>query len=144
MSKVIGIDLGTTNSCVAVFDSGSATVIPNAEGSRTTPSMVALSENGEWLVGQLAKRQAVTNPINTIYAVKRLMGQLFGNEDVKRLGVGLTYKILQSDNGGVLVKVGDDGHSPAEMSAHILRKMRETAEDFLDTKIVAASFRYVL
>jgi molecular chaperone DnaK len=138
MSKVIGIDFGTTNSCVAVVDGGNFTVIPNAEGSRTTPSVVALTDNGEWLVGQMAKRQAVTNPANTVYAVKRLMGQKFDSEGVERIKPGLTYEVTEAKNGDAWVKMGHQGHSPPEIAAHILRKMKETAEDFLEDTVTDA------
>src|SRR5512134_2531916 len=138
MGKVIGIDLGTTNSCVAVMEGGEAVVIPNSEGSRTTPSMVAFTEGGERLVGQIAKRQAITNPESTIYVVKRLIGRKLDDAEVKR-SVGLVpYRIVAADNGDAWVETGGRRYSPAELSAMILGKMKQTAEDYLGEPVSEA------
>ncbi len=131
MAKVIGIDLGTTNSCVAVMEGGQAKVIENAEGARTTPSMVAFSDDGERLVGQPAKRQAVTNPENTLFAIKRLIGRRFDDPMTEKDKDLVPYQIVKADNGDAWVKVRDKTYSPSEISAFILQKMRETAEAFL-------------
>ena len=128
MSKVIGIDLGTTNSCVAVMEGKAAKVIENAEGARTTPSMVAFTEGGERLVGQAAKRQAVTNPENTFFAIKRLVGRRFNDPLVKKDTDLVPYKIIAGDNGDAWVTSRGKKHSPSEISAFILQKMKETAE----------------
>ena len=138
MSKVIGIDLGTTNSCVAVMEGGEPMVIPNAEGSRTTPSMVALTENDERLVGQIAKRQAVTNPENTIYSVKRLIGRKFVTEEVKRSMSLVPYRVVANQNGDAWVEVRSKPYSPAEVSAMVLMKMKQTAEDYLGEVVTEA------
>jgi molecular chaperone DnaK len=135
MSRVIGIDLGTTNSCVAVLDGDQAIVIANAEGSRTTPSIVAFAEGGERLIGQVAKRQAVTNPENTVYGVKRLMGRKFDDPNVERLLLTTPYPVVAADNGDVAVQVRGKRYAPPEISAMVLIKMRETAEDYLGEKI---------
>ncbi len=138
MSKVIGIDLGTTNSCVAIMEGKETRVIENAEGARTTPSMVAFAKNGERLVGQSAKRQAVTNPANTLYAVKRLIGRRFDDPMVKK-DMGLVpYKILRADNGDAWVEVDGQKYAPQQISAFILTKMKETAEAFLGDKVTQA------
>jgi molecular chaperone DnaK len=138
MSKVIGIDLGTTNSCVAVMEGGEAVVIPNSEGSRTTPSMVAFTEGGERLIGQIAKRQAITNPESTVYVVKRLIGRKLDEPEVKR-SVGLVaYRIVGADNGDAWVEAGGKRLSPAEVSAMILGKMKQTAEDYLGEQVTEA------
>lgn len=138
MAKVIGIDLGTTNSCVAVMEGSSARVIENAEGARTTPSIVAFSNSGERLVGQPAKRQAVTNPENTLYAIKRLIGRTFEDPMVKK-DIGLVpYKIVRNDNGDAWVECQGKKYSPSEISAFILTKMKETAENFLGEKVTQA------
>jgi molecular chaperone DnaK len=138
MSKVIGIDLGTTNSCVAVMEGGEAVVIPNSEGSRTTPSMVAFTEGGERLVGQIAKRQAITNPESTVYVVKRLIGRKLEEPEVKR-SVGLVaYRIVGATNGDAWVEVNGKKLSPAEVSAMILGKMKQTAEDYLGEQVTEA------
>jgi molecular chaperone DnaK len=138
MSKVIGIDLGTTNSCVAVMEGGEAVVIPNSEGSRTTPSMVAFTEGGERLIGQIAKRQAITNPESTVYVVKRLIGRKLDEPEVKR-SVGLVaYRIVGADNGDAWVEAGGKKLSPAEVSAMILGKMKQTAEDYLGEQVTEA------
>jgi len=131
MSKVIGIDLGTTNSCVALFDGGDPQIISNAEGARTTPSMVAFSSSGEKLVGQIAKRQAITNPENTVFAVKRLIGRKFDSEEVQRFATIAPFQIDAADNGDTRVRIGDRTHSPQEIAAMVLARMRETAADFL-------------
>ena len=138
MAKVIGIDLGTTNSCVAVMDGKSAKVIENAEGARTTPSMVAFTEDGERLVGQPAKRQAVTNPENTIFAVKRLIGRRMDSPEVKKDKGLVPYAIVDGDNGDAWVQASGDKYSPSQISAMILQKMKETAEQYLGEKVEQA------
>jgi molecular chaperone DnaK len=138
MSKVIGIDLGTTNSCVAVMEGKAAKVIENAEGARTTPSMVAFTEGGERLVGQAAKRQAVTNPENTFFAIKRLIGRRFEDPLVKKDTGLVPYKIVKGDNGDAWVDTRGKKHSPSEISAFILQKMKETAESYLGEKVTQA------
>ena len=135
MAKVIGIDLGTTNSCVAVMDGKDAKVIENAEGARTTPSMVAFTDDGERLVGQPAKRQAVTNPENTLFAVKRLIGRRFTDPTVKKDQKMVPFNIVEGKNGDAWVEAGDEKHSPAQISAMILNKMKETAEAYLGEKV---------
>jgi len=138
MSKVIGIDLGTTNSCVAVMEGGEPKVIANQEGARTTPSMVAFTDKGERLVGQVAKRQAVTNPSNTIFAVKRLIGRKYDSNEVRQdVGI-LPYKIVKASNGDAHVEVRGSVMSPAEISSFILTKMKQTAEDYLGEKVTQA------
>ena len=138
MSKVIGIDLGTTNSCVAVMEGKEARVIENAEGARTTPSMVAFTNTGERLVGQAAKRQAVTNPENTLFAIKRLIGRRY-NDPITQKDKGLVpYKIVEGENGDAWVEVEGKKYSPSEISAFILQKMKETAENFLGEKVTQA------
>ena len=138
MSKIIGIDLGTTNSCVAVIEGGDPIVISNQEGSRTTPSVVAFTDKGERLVGQIAKRQAITNSENTIYAVKRLIGRKFTDYEVKKDIEIVSYKIVKAKNGDAWVKARDKEYSPAEISGMILQKMKQTAEDYLGEKVVDA------
>lgn len=138
MSKVIGIDLGTTNSCVAIMEGGEPVVIANAEGSRTTPSMVAFSDSGEILVGQQAKRQAVTNPENTLYAIKRLIGRKFDSEAVKKDISISPFKIVKADNGDAWVEARGKRYSPPEISAIVLQKMKKTAEDYLGTTVTDA------
>ena len=138
MGKIIGIDLGTTNSCVAVLEGGKPRVIENAEGSRTTPSIVAFTEDGEVLVGQAAKRQAVTNPQNTLFAIKRLIGRKF-NDDVVKRDIGMVpYKIVGADNGDAWVEVRGKKMAPQEVSARILMKMKKTAEDYLGEPVTEA------
>ncbi len=138
MGKLIGIDLGTTNSCVAVMEGSTAKVIENSEGARTTPSIVAFSSNNERLVGQPAKRQAVTNPENTFYAIKRLIGRNFDDPMVKK-DIGLVpYKIMKNDNGDAWVESNGKKYSPSEISAFILTKMKETAENYLGEKVTQA------
>ena len=136
MSKIIGIDLGTTNSCMAVMDNGEYKIIPNAEGNRTTPSIVAFTKNGERLVGQTAKRQAVTNPKNTIFSIKRLMGRKFS--EVGRERELVPYEIAEAPNGDAHVKVGGKLYSPPEISAMILQKLKADAEAYLGEKITQA------
>jgi len=138
MAKVIGIDLGTTNSCVAVMDGKDAKVIENAEGARTTPSMVAFSDDGERLVGQPAKRQAVTNPTNTLFAVKRLIGRRYDDPTVEKDKSLVPFKIAKGDNGDAWVEAQNKGYSPAQISAMILQKMKETAESYLGEKVEKA------
>ena len=138
MGKIIGIDLGTTNSCVAVMDGGEAKVIENAEGDRTTPSIIAYSNEGETLVGQPAKRQAVTNPDNTLFAIKRLIGRQFSDDVVQKDIKMVPYKIDKADNGDAWVDVNGDKMSPPQISAQVLQKMKKTAEDFLGEDIKEA------
>ncbi|HUK56016.1 MAG TPA: molecular chaperone DnaK [Nitrospiria bacterium] len=135
MSKVIGIDLGTTFSCVAVMSGGDPVVIPNAEGSRITPSVVAFTDKGEQLVGQIARRQAITNPENTIFSIKRLIGRKFRSPEVQAAMKRLPYKIVEASNGDAHVEVRGKKYSPAEISAMILQKMKQTAEDYLGEKV---------
>lgn len=136
MAKIIGIDLGTTNSCVAVMEGNTPTVIANSEGARTTPSVVAQSKTGEWLVGAPAKRQAITNPQNTIFSIKRFMGRFFNEvtEEMSRV----PYKVVSGQNNSARVEVGGRVYSPPEISAMVLQKMKQTAEDFLGEKITEA------
>ncbi|MDI3462212.1 MAG: Chaperone protein DnaK [Nitrospira sp.] len=138
MGKVIGIDLGTTNSCVAIMSGGDPVVIANAEGSRTTPSVVAITDKSERLVGQIAKRQAITNPENTIFSVKRLMGRKFKSREVQEAMKRLPYKVVEADNGDAHVELRGKRYSPPEISAMILQKMRQTAEDYLGEKVTEA------
>ncbi len=135
MGKVIGIDLGTTNSCIAVMDGKESRIIENAEGARTTPSMVAFSKDGERLVGQPAKRQAVTNPENTLYAIKRLIGRRFDDAEVQKMIKTAPFKIIKSSGGDAWVEIDGEQKSPAQISAMILQKMKETAESFLGEKV---------
>jgi molecular chaperone DnaK len=138
MAKVIGIDLGTTNSCVAIMESGDPTVLANSEGSRTTPSVVAFTDNGERLVGQIARRQAITNPENTIFAVKRLIGRRSDDPMVQKAAKVLPYKVVRNENGDAWVEIRGKQYSPAEISAFILQKMKQTAEDYLGEKVTEA------
>ncbi len=138
MSKVIGIDLGTTNSCVAIMESGDPVVIANSEGSRTTPSVVAFTDSGERLVGQIARRQAITNPENTISAVKRLIGRRYEDPMVQKAMKVLPYKIVRADNGDAWVEIRGKRYSAQEISAFILQKMKQTAEDYLGEKVTEA------
>ncbi len=138
MGKVIGIDLGTTNSCVAVMEGGEPVVIANSEGARTTPSVVSITDSGERLVGQAAKRQAVTNPENTIYAVKRLIGRKYNSPEVQSFKKVCPYKIVESDNGDAWVEIKGRKYSPAEISSMILTKMKKTAEDYLGEPVTEA------
>ncbi|MBT8069215.1 MAG: Hsp70 family protein, partial [Gammaproteobacteria bacterium] len=138
MSKIIGIDLGTTNSCVAVMEGGEPRVIENAEGDRTTPSIVAFTKDGEVLVGQSAKRQAVTNPSNTLFAIKRLIGRKY-DEDVVQKDIDLVpYKIVKAENGDAWVEAGGKKMAAPEISARVLMKMKKTAEDYLGEKVTEA------
>ena len=138
MGKIIGIDLGTTNSCVAVLDGGKARVIENAEGDRTTPSIIAYTQDGETLVGQSAKRQAVTNPTNTLFAIKRLIGRRFEDEEVQRdIGI-MPFKIIKADNGDAWVEAGGEKRAAPQISAEVLKKMKKTAEDFLGEEVTEA------
>src|SRR5712691_4162416 len=136
MSKIIGIDLGTTNSCVAVMEGGDPVVIPNAEGNRTTPSVVAFSKTGERLVGQVAKRQAITNPANTVYSIKRFMGRKYSEvtEEMKMV----PFTVIQAPNGDARVRAGGKEWSPPEISAMILTKLKEAAEAYLGEKVTRA------
>jgi molecular chaperone DnaK len=138
MGKIIGIDLGTTNSCVAVMDGGEAKVIENAEGDRTTPSIIAYSDDGEILVGQPAKRQAVTNPKNTLFAIKRLIGRQFKDKVVQKDIKMVPYEIKEADNGDAWVEVNGEKMSPPQISAQTLKKMKKTAEDFLGQPVTEA------
>ncbi|MGA2553711.1 MAG: molecular chaperone DnaK [Smithella sp.] len=138
MGKIIGIDLGTTNSCVAIMEGGDPVVIANQEGNRTTPSIVAIAENGERLVGQVAKRQAITNSENTVYAVKRLIGRKYSSKEIQYDVKITAYKITEASNGDAQVTVRGKNYSPAEISAMILTKMKQTAEDYLGEKVTDA------
>ena len=138
MSKVIGIDLGTTNSCVAIMDGTQAKVLENAEGARTTPSVVAFTESDEKLIGQPAKRQAVTNPENTIFAVKRLIGRNFNDATVKKDIETAPFKIINSDKGDAWIEAKAQKYSPSQISAFVLQKMKETAEKYLGQEVSKA------
>src|ERR1700739_1663832 len=138
MAKVIGIDLGTTNSVVALMEGGKPRVIENSEGDRTTPSIVAFTKDGEVLVGQPAKRQAVTNPQNTLFAIKRLIGRKYDDEVVQRDVKMVPYKIVRADNGDAWVEVQGKKMAPPEISAQVLAKMKKTAEDYLGEKVTEA------
>src|SRR5512139_3983848 len=128
MARIVGIDLGTTNSCIAAMEGGDAVVIPNAEGGRTTPSVVAFAKSGERLVGQAAKRQAVTNPENTVFSIKRFMGRF--HDEVNEEMTLVPYSVVKGDNNTARVQIGDRMYSPPEISAMILQKMKQTAEDY--------------
>ena len=138
MGKVVGIDLGTTNSCVAIMEGKEAKVITNPEGGRTTPSIVAVSSSGERLVGQIAKRQAITNPENTVFAVKRLIGRKYGSPEVQKDIKILPYKIEQASNGDLRINMQGKQHSPAEVSSFILANIKKTAEEYLGETITDA------
>lgn len=138
MGKIIGIDLGTTNSCVSVMEGDKPKVIENAEGARTTPSIVAFTDDGEVLVGQSAKRQSVTNPSNTLFAVKRLIGRRFDDDVVQKDISMVPYKIVKADNGDAWVEVNGDKKAPPQISAEVLKKMRKTAEDYLGESVTEA------
>ena len=138
MPRAIGIDLGTTNSCVAVMEGNEPVVVPNVEGGRTTPSVVAISKTGERLVGQVAKRQGVTNPENTVYSIKRLMGRRFDDPEVTRDLKILPYKIDAQDNGDARVWMGGRSYSPPELSAMILQKLKADAEAYLGDTVTEA------
>src|SRR5246127_583810 len=138
MGKIIGIDLGTTNSCVAIMEGGKPKVIENSEGARTTPSIIAYMEDGEILVGAPAKRQSVTNPKNTLYAVKRLIGRRFEEKEVQKDIALMPYKIMKADNGDAWVEVRDQKLAPPQISAEVLRKMKKTAENYLGETVSEA------
>jgi molecular chaperone DnaK len=138
MGRIIGIDLGTTNSCVAVLDGGDPKVIPNAEGANTTPSVVGFSAAGEKVVGQAAKRQAITNPERTVFEAKRLIGRKFNSREVQEFAKIAPFKIVEAKNGDAYVKVGDREYSPQEISAIVLQKMKQTAEDYLGEPVIEA------
>ena len=138
MSKVIGIDLGTTNSCVAVMEGGDAKVITNPEGGRTTPSIVAISESDERLVGQIAKRQAITNPENTVFGVKRLIGRKYASPEVQNDIKILPYKIEQASNGDTRISIKGKQYSPAEISSFVLADIKHSAEEYLGEKVTDA------
>ena len=138
MGKIIGIDLGTTNSCVSIMEGGDPKVITNSEGSRTTPSVVAFTDSGERLVGQVARRQAITNPEKTIYAAKRLIGRQYDTSSVLEDHKTLSYKTVKGKGGEVLIEAGGKTYSPAEISAFILQKMKQTAEDYLGEPVTEA------
>src|SRR5271168_2632631 len=138
MGKIIGIDLGTTNSCVAIMEGNSVKVIENSEGARTTPSIIAYMEDGEILVGAPAKRQSVTNPRNTLYAVKRLIGRRFEEKEVQKDLDLMPYSIAKADNGDAWVEVRDQKLAPPQISAEVLRKMKKTAEDYLGEPVTEA------
>ncbi|WP_457913925.1 molecular chaperone DnaK [Candidatus Gillettellia adelgis] len=138
MGKIIGIDLGTTNSCVAIMDGAKARVLENAEGDRTTPSVIAYTQDGEILVGQPAKRQAVTNPKNTLFAIKRLIGRRFQDEEAQRDKSIMPYKIIKADNGDAWLEVKNQKMAPPQISAEILKKMKKTAEDYLGEAVTEA------
>ena len=138
MSKIIGIDLGTTNSCVAIMEGSQAKVLENAEGARTTPSVVAFTDEKEKLIGQPAKRQAVTNPENTIFAVKRLIGRNFEDSTVKKDIEAAPFKIINSEKGDAWIEAKGEKYSPSQISAFILQKMKETAEKYLGQAVTKA------
>src|SRR6185503_1057780 len=138
MAKVIGIDLGTTNSCVAIMEAGDPVVITNAEGSRITPSTVAFTEGGERLVGQIARRQAITNPENTVFAVKRLIGRKFEDPEVQKASKISPYHIVKAENGDAWVECRGKKYSAQEISAIIVGKVKQTAEDYLGEKVTEA------
>ena len=143
MAKIIGIDLGTTNSCVAIMEGNTTKVIENSEGARTTPSIIAYQEDGEVLVGASAKRQAVTNPKNTFYAVKRLIGRRFDDPITKKDTELVPYTITKGPNGDAWVKAGGEDYSPSQISAFILQKMKETAESYLGETVTDAVVRFL-
>jgi len=136
MGKIIGIDLGTTNSCVAVMEGNEPVVIPNSEGKRTTPSVIAFVENGERKVGDPAKRQAITNPQKTVSSIKRFMGEKYDNlqKDIARM----PYEVIKGDNNTPRVKIDDRNYSPQELSAMVLQKMKKTAEDYIGEEVTDA------
>ncbi|MBO4441550.1 molecular chaperone DnaK [bacterium] len=138
MGKVIGIDLGTTNSCVSIMEGGEPKVIANSEGVRVTPSVVAFTDKGERLVGQLAKRQSITNPQKTLYSIKRLIGRKFGAKEVEKMRAVVPFQIVQASNGDAWVRIDDKDYSPQQISAMVLAKMKETAEEYLGEKVTEA------
>src|SRR5213075_653486 len=138
MPKIIGIDLGTTNSCIAVVDVTTPQVIPNREGSRTTPSVVGFTEDNDRLVGQIARRQAITNPFNTVFAIKRLIGRKYDSTEVMRAKQVLPYQIVPAANGDMKVRIRDREYSPEEISAFVLMEIRSFAEEFLGEPVTEA------
>ena len=138
MSKIIGIDLGTTNSCMAVVEGGEPQIIENKEGNRTTPSVVAVKQDGERVVGQLAKRQAVTNPENTIFSVKRFIGRKFSDAEVAKDVKTLPFKIKEGKSSGVAVEMNGKDHAPQEISAMVLQKLKADAEEYLGEEVKEA------
>ena len=138
MNKVIGIDLGTTNSCVAVVESGGVTVIQNSEGLKTTPSVIAFNDEGEKLIGQIAKRQSTTNPKKTIHSIKRLLGNTFDSSSVQEEINNLSYKIIEAKNNTIQIEIGDKKISPTEISGFIIQNMKVIAEDYLGEKVTQA------
>ena len=138
MGRIIGIDLGTTNSCVSILDGDNPRVIENAEGARTTPSIIAYTDDGETLVGQPAKRQAVTNPQNTLFAIKRLIGRRFEDEEVQRDIKIMPFSIVKADNGDAWVEAKGKKMAPPQVSAEVLKKMKKTAEDYLGEEVTEA------
>src|SRR6187431_2508056 len=138
MGKIIGIDLGTTNCCVAVLEGGAVQIVPNKEGGRTTPSVVGFTDKGERLVGQIAKRQAVTNAANTVYAVKRLIGRKYNSNELKRMRETSAFEIVDSPNGDARVRVQGRSYSPPELSGIVLQRLKAAAEDFLGEPVTDA------
>ena len=138
MGKAIGIDLGTTNCCVAVLEGGTVQIVPNKEGGRTTPTVVGFTEKGERLVGQIAKRQAVTNAANTVHAVKRLMGRKFSAPEVGKMRESAPFEIVDSPNGDARVRVQGRNYSPPELSGIVLQRLKAAAEDFLGEAVTDA------
>src|SRR5688572_18180032 len=138
MGKIIGIDLGTTNCCVAVLEGGTVQIIPNKDGGRTMPSVVGFTDKGDRLVGQIAKRQAVTNPTNTLYAVKRLIGRKYDSPEVEKMRETVPFEIVEMPNGDAHIRVLDKIYSPPEISAIILQRLKLAAEEFLGDKITEA------
>ncbi|HCK32231.1 MAG TPA: molecular chaperone DnaK, partial [Rhodospirillaceae bacterium] len=138
MSKIIGIDLGTTNSCVAVMDGDKPKVVENAEGARTTPSIFAFTDDDQRLVGQPAKRQAVTNPTKTLYGIKRLIGRRYDDAEVKKMRENAPFNIVKGDNGDAWVEIDGEKYAPSQLSAMVLTKMKETAEKHLGEKVTKA------
>ena len=138
MSKVIGIDLGTTNCCVSVLEGGAVQIIPNKEGGRTMPSVVGFTEKGDRLVGQIAKRQAVTNPANTLHAVKRLIGRKYNSPEVEKMRGNVPFEIVEAPNGDAHIRVLDKTYSPPEISAIVLQRLKQAAEEFLGDTITEA------
>src|SRR6266498_2795745 len=138
MGKAIGIDLGTTNCCVSVLEGGAVQIIPNKEGGRTTPSVVGFTDKGERLVGQIAKRQAVTNAANTVYAVKRLIGRKYSSTEVQRMRETSAFEIVDSPNGDARVRVQGRSYSPPELSGIVLQRLKAAAEDFLGEPVTDA------
>src|SRR6266852_8952306 len=138
IGKIVGIDLGTTNCCVAVLESGTVQIVPNKEGGRTTPSVVGFTDKGERLVGQIAKRQAVTNASNTVYAVKRLIGRKYNSSEVQRMRETSAFEIVDSPNGDARVRVQGRSYSPPELSGIVLQRLKAAAEDFLGESVTDA------